>query len=271
MLADDIADRLAAACPNEIDGIVKDMWGKRADGLLADNEVEVLDEAARARREAFQERQAEIRPAPSDAPQASARRPRALRLQIPRPPRRPREKLFGVGRPVPLDREAKNRIMVLMRALKRPTGKGKHYGAITAKAEDVGRVLLWVFHNARTGLCFPSYEAIAEAAHCHRDTVAEAIGMLEAARILTWCNRRARVRINGVRKVIRTSNSYCFRDPGSKSEIPSGTKNQEILSPVKTAGILPQGRQEGIRTRLGGANPSQDRKKRLGEEARDSS
>jgi hypothetical protein len=47
--------------------------------------------------------------------------------------------------------------------------------------------------------------------------------MLEAARVLTWCNRRARVRIGGVVKVIRISNSYRFLDPGSKSELQSGT------------------------------------------------
>jgi hypothetical protein len=26
MLADDIADRIAIACPGELDGIIKDMW-----------------------------------------------------------------------------------------------------------------------------------------------------------------------------------------------------------------------------------------------------
>ena len=35
--------------------------------------------------------------------------------------------------------------------------------------------LLWGFHNAKNGLCFPSYEKIAEAAGCARSTVAEAI------------------------------------------------------------------------------------------------
>jgi hypothetical protein len=56
MLADDIADRIAIACPGELDGIIKDMWVDHTHGLLADNEMETLDEAARARREAFQER-----------------------------------------------------------------------------------------------------------------------------------------------------------------------------------------------------------------------
>ena len=54
MLADDIADRIAIACPGELDGIIKDMWVDHTHGLLADNEMETLDEAARARREAIQ-------------------------------------------------------------------------------------------------------------------------------------------------------------------------------------------------------------------------
>jgi hypothetical protein len=119
---------------------------------------------------------------------------------------------------------------VLIRALTHPTEPGKHYGAVTAKAAEVGRVLLWVFHNVKTGLCIPGYDTLAEEASCHRDTVAEAIKMLEGDGILTWCNRRARVTIKGVRKVIRISNSYRFIDLGSKSEFPSGTRNQDRLS-----------------------------------------
>jgi hypothetical protein len=41
--------------------------------------------------------------------------------------------------------------------------------------------LLWGFHNAKSGLCFPSYERIAEAAGCARSTVAEALKALEAS------------------------------------------------------------------------------------------
>jgi hypothetical protein len=61
MLADDIADRIAIACPGELDGIIKDMWVDHTHGLLADNEMETLDEAARARREAIQARRTETR------------------------------------------------------------------------------------------------------------------------------------------------------------------------------------------------------------------
>jgi len=41
---------------------------------------------------------------------------------------RRREKFFGEGRCLPLDREAKVRIMARARALSHPTEKGKHYG-----------------------------------------------------------------------------------------------------------------------------------------------
>jgi hypothetical protein len=179
MLIDDIADRIAIAYPAEIDGIIKNMWVDHTHGLLTEDEVEVLDEQAQERRRAIAAQQRETRPKPRAVPR-SAPRATARRRQR---SQRPREKLFGNGRLVPLDREAKNRIQVLMRALTHPTEPGKHYGAVTAKAEEVGRVLLWVFHNCKTGLCIPGYDTIAKAAGCHRDTVAEAIKMLEAAGI----------------------------------------------------------------------------------------
>jgi hypothetical protein len=44
-----------------------------------------------------------------------------------------------------------------------------------------------------------------------RDTVAEAIKMLEDAGILTWCNRRARVRIGA--KLLRLVSVFGWRGP----------------------------------------------------------
>ncbi len=168
--------------------------------------------------------------------------PRAL----PRHLRPRREKVFGDGRPRPLDRNAKARIMHRARALMHKTEKGKHYGALTAKYVAVLEALLWSFHNARSGLCFPSYEKIAERAKCARSTVAEAIKALETAGILSWVNRIVRVRERcadlfghmGTRtRVIRTSNGYAFNDPkgaanmgfSSKSDFPSGTSIQDSI------------------------------------------
>lgn len=155
-----------------------------------------------------------------------------------------REKLFGYGRTVPLDRNAKVRVMVRARALMRRTEQGRAYGAITAKALQVLEALLWGFHNAATGVCFPSYETIAERAGCARSTVYEAIRALEDAGVATWVNRIKRVREaaedlfgkGGWRwRVVRTSNSYTLIDPmPCKSERQTGTPNQGNL-PLKTA------------------------------------
>ena len=164
-----------------------------------------------------------------------------------------REKVFGPGRTVPLDRNAKARVTAYARAWSaRNRQPGQHKGPITRAFLDVLGALLWQFHNAHTGRCFPSYEAIAAKAECCRDTVYEAIKVLEWAGVLSWQNRitRAVVRQRDLfgrwthrRTVIRTSNAYVFRDPqpqlagvpAAKSENPAGTQNQEIpgyLRPV---------------------------------------
>jgi hypothetical protein len=181
--------------------------------------------------------------------------PKAVR-EPPRASRR-REKVFGLGRPRALDRNSKIRIMHWARCLSRRTEKGRAYGIVSAKALAVLEALLRAFHNARSGLCFPSYERIAEAAGCARSTVAEALRALEDAGVLTWVQRIKRVHEScpdllgdeGWRwRVLRTSNSYAFTDPSpaaerpnsSKSENPPGTPNQvSIPLLVRTAGGLP--------------------------------
>jgi hypothetical protein len=268
-LADDFADRIAlAAHPDEIEGLINDAWVKHTHGRLTVDEYKNLQEAGLARMGELENPQVETRPKPRQAPSHSPRpvahqasdkasssvgrggdrplsRLRELktlgqavsdlapgrRRNEARGGERPkREKMFGEGRAVPIDGNAKARIMVLARALKRPTEPRKHYGKLTAKFVDVLEALLWAFHNAKSGRCFPSYETLAARAHCDKDTVANAIVALEEVGILSWCNRLARVAINGVKKMIRTSNSYWFHDPGPKSEFTSGPRssvNQE--------------------------------------------
>jgi len=158
-----------------------------------------------------------------------------------------REKLFGPGRAVPLDRNAKARILAYAKAWgARHRQPGQHRGPITRVFLEVLEALLWGFHNARSGCCFPSYEAIAAKAECARSVVAEALKVLELAGVLTWVHRIARIqvrerdlfgRIASRWRVIRTSNAYVFRDPqqrlqgvaASKSENRSETLNQEFL------------------------------------------
>ncbi len=163
-----------------------------------------------------------------------------------------REKVFARPRGVPLDRNAKARIMMAAQAYNTRHRSGRqHRGPLTRTTLDVLKALLWGFHNSRAGDCYPSYESIAEKAQCCRDSVYEAIKALEAADLLTWVNCFTKIRTAGkdlfgravtVWQVIRTSNAYLFRDPlpcapgretvadPCKSENPPGTLNQEILS-----------------------------------------
>lgn len=164
---------------------------------------------------------------------------------------RTHEKLFGSGRPIPLDRNAKARIVHLARALSRRTERGKHYGLLTAKALEVLRALLFQFHNAKDGRCFPSYQTLAEAAGCATRTVATAIKALEDAGLLTWCIRLKRAREwrkgLGMRvRVLRTSNGYRFFDPaqGTECKISSGTPFQD-LSSLSSWALRPSSRSKG--------------------------
>ena len=171
---------------------------------------------------------------------------------------RRRKKVFGPGRAVPLDGNAKARIQAYARAWSgRHRQPGQHKGPITRAFLDVLEALLWGFHNSRTGRCFPSYERIAEKADCARSTVAEALKVLDLAGVLTWQHRIARIRERcrdlfghqGWRwRVIRTSNAYVFSDLktavsqgfSSKSENPLGTLNQELLSLLPAGSAPPQ-------------------------------
>jgi hypothetical protein len=168
-----------------------------------------------------------------------------------------REKVFGPGRAVPLDRNAKARIMAYARAwTARNRQPGQHRGPITRAFLEVLQALLWGFHNSHTGRCFPSYERIAAKAECARSTVAEALRVLEWAGVLTWQNRitRALVRQRDLWghwsnrwTVIRTSNAYVFRDPqqqlagvpAAKSENRTGTPNQDVLDLIQRSPIDP--------------------------------
>jgi helix-turn-helix protein len=190
--------------------------------------------------------------------------------------RRRREKVFGPGRAVPLDRNAKARIAAYARAWSaRNRQPRQHRGPITRAFMDVLQALLWGFHNSRSGVCFPSYEAISAKAECARSTVAEAIKALEWAGVLTWQSRITRILVRerdlfgqwvGRWRVIRTSNAYVLRDPkpqlagvsASKSENPTGTLDQEVLSLEPAPARDPDGPLERAPARFGATLGSKD-------------
>jgi len=182
-----------------------------------------------------------------------------------------REKVFGHGRAVPLDRNATVRVAAYARAWSaRHRQPRHHHGPITMAFERVLMALLWSFHNSRDGRCFPGYERIAEQARCARSTVAEALKALEWAGVLTWQHRITRVRerctdlfgrMSWRWRAIRTSNAYAFRDPKpqpagvptSKSENRAGTQDQDILDPVKAPAGPADGPLERALARFGAA------------------
>jgi hypothetical protein len=146
-----------------------------------------------------------------------AREEASLRIALPNHLRLRREKVFGDGPRIPLDREAKVRIMHLARTLKHKTEPGKHYGILTGKFVDVLHAMLWLIHDGRSGQCNPAYATIADKAGCAMSTVCEAIKALELAGLLSWVNRIVRVRIRErdlfgqwatTWRVLRTSNAY---------------------------------------------------------------
>jgi hypothetical protein len=170
---------------------------------------------------------------------------------------RHREKVFGAGRQIPLDRNQKARIAAYARAWTASNRQpGQHKGPITRAFLDVLQALLWGFHNSRSGACFPSYERIAEKAACCRRTVAEALKVLEWAGVLNWQHRITRIRERCTDlfgrdswrwRVIRTSNAYQFIDPqaernrGVPSECkkPPGTQDQDLSKPLQAPAIDP--------------------------------
>jgi hypothetical protein len=242
-----LAEQFLAAATSARNSTALDELARKISRAHAEGVID--DAAAQAVYEALQARRAVLAGEEVTHPQPKA----AWGLPRGSKPRQRREKMFGFGRPRALDRNAKVRIMHWARCLSRRTEKGKAYGVVTAKALAVLEALLWAYHNARSGLCFPSYEKIAEAAGCARATVAEALKTLEDVGILSWVHRVKRVRErcadllgdNGWRwRVLRTSNSYAFKDPSpaadrpnsSKSEKATGTPNQDFSSPMWRTG-----------------------------------
>ena len=122
MLAHQFHDAaMAARTTATADELAHKLWRAHAEGHLADAEAQAISLALQARRAALSGQRAGTHQ-PQQKP--VLRLPRATR----RLRARPREKLFGNGRPRPMDRNAKARIMHYARCLSRRIEKGKAYG-----------------------------------------------------------------------------------------------------------------------------------------------
>ena len=121
MLAEELHTAAAGARTTaSLDNLARLLWRAHAEGQIVDPDAEAISEAIQTRKGVL-------------AGKGIQTKPKAV-LGLSRRSSRPREKMFGLGRPRALDRNAKVRIMHWARCLARRTEKGKAYGQITAKA-----------------------------------------------------------------------------------------------------------------------------------------
>ena len=184
---------------------------------------------------------------------------------LPRSLRPRREKIFGAAPSYRLDGNAKARVWAAAAAYNSANRQQRqHWGPLTRTTMDVLKTLLWRFHGADGGArCFPSYERIAQAARCCRDSVCVAIAALEEAGLLTWVHRLTKIRRReqdllghwaSSWQVIRTSNAYRFLDPLEREPGRRGWRACKSENPAR-----PQNREKQIAgARLDGAQVMQD-------------
>jgi hypothetical protein len=254
--ADDIADRIAIASPAELDEIIRDAWCGHTHGLLSESDMEVIDEAALARREALRPRSKSRRDIGRERALAAKRgakrairatkraaewrkdlhrahgylRSRAgeeegkaldaeLERQLAAGPDFARYHGGSDFRDAPilhLDRNAIAKIKVAAHAIDtaewKDRAKGKHGGATPARC--VLEALLWLSRPGK-GLCLP-YEAIAEAAHYCRRTIADALQRLKRLGLITIHRRLKRIKTALGFKVVQDWNAYELHPPGTR-------------------------------------------------------
>ena len=115
-----------------------------------------------------------------------------------------------------LDRNAIAKIKAACHALDtaewKDRTKGKHGGATPARC--VLEALLWLSRPGK-GLCLP-YEAIAEAAHYCRRTIADALQRLKRLGLITIHRRLKRIKTALGFKVVQDWNAYELHPPGTR-------------------------------------------------------
>jgi len=125
----------------------------------------------------------------------------------------------------PLDGNQRARILHSCEVMERKTkGKGCRNGILGIPAMMVLRCLLMRFHNRKTGVCFPSYDAIQEATGLCRQSIAVALQRLEAAGVLIITRRLIRVASAlGGAICQQMSNLYAFAEPAKQLDLGATT------------------------------------------------
>ena len=147
MLAEHFHTAAAGARTNaSLDETARLLWRAHAEAQIPDTEAEAISEAIESRRTTLAGKGRAEPPRPALDGLGAARK---LKRSEMKPERR--EKMFGLGRPRALDRNAKVRVMHWARCLSRRTDKGRAYGVVSAKAIAVLEALLWSFTMRRAG------------------------------------------------------------------------------------------------------------------------
>lgn len=156
---------------------------------------------------------------------------------------------------MPIDRNAKARLLVKAKALEARTRQsGRQNGSVSRIGLIVLTCLLYEFHG-RAGRCFPSYDTIMRKTGLCRQSVRNALFRLEncgLVRIMRRLERRVVSRMNAFTgewqsfpTTVQTSNAYAF-DAG-----PVG--GAELLAPEPVQRTFPEPALPGMITLFAGA------------------
>lgn len=109
----------------------------------------------------------------------------------------------------PIDRNDRARILHLAERLNARTRQpGQHGGCLKDSGLQILRALLFQFLDCRTGRLDPSLDTLARVTgHC-RATVVAALKRLRAAGFVSWVQRVALVRIDGLMRPQQITNGY---------------------------------------------------------------
>jgi hypothetical protein len=129
-------------------------------------------------------------------------------------PRPRREKLFREKRGIPLDREAKVRIMAYARGYNaKHRREGQHQGPITWAFFRVLKTLLWEFHNPAPAIAFRATRRLPRRRNAAGIPSMKPSKSWRPAASSIGSTASTKSSSEGSWQVIRVSNAYLFRDP----------------------------------------------------------
>jgi len=135
----------------------------------------------------------------------------------------------------PLDGNQRAKILHRCEVMERQTkGRGQRNGILGVPAMMVLRALLMRFHNRKTGLCFPSYDAIQEVTGLCRQSIAVALQRLESAGVLKITRRLIRIAgALGGAICQQMSNLYAFAEPARQLDLGATTAPPRLRLPPR--------------------------------------